>query len=255
MAENSLLSTTTTQHTMKSGREIALPIKYRNTVGMVAHFPASANKVKKLLPSPNLTPVSFVPGVAILSVAALEYREISDFEPYDEVSIMVPVQYRPKINVPGIPLLFHNQFETLGFYVIHLPVTTQQSMDLGIELWGFPKFVADIEFTDDANCRTCRLVDGGELILELKVQKRKVKPTYKSYYTYTTFDDQLVRTKIETTESSFTRRMLGGADLRLGDHAIAQQFSGIGLRSRAVEYSYASSADSLLYPFEQQFEI
>lgn len=255
MTASSLLESPTNQHQLSNGRDIGLPIKYRNSTGVVAHFPAPAKKIRELLPSENLVPVSFMPGVAVLSIAALEYREVSDFEPYNEVSIMVPVQYRPSINLPGLPLLFHNHFKTFGFYVLHLPVDTQQSMDLGIELWGFPKFVADIEFVDDEKTRACRLNVRDELILELKVKKRKVKRTAKCYHTFTIFDKKLVRTKIETTEDSFTRRMMGGVELQLGDHPIARQLSDLNFRPRAIEYSYASTADSLLFPFDQQFDL
>jgi len=95
-----------------------------------------------LLPTNKLKPALLMPGTALLSLAAMEYRQIADVAPYNEFAIMVPVLYRPPINIPGLPVLFPHWFKRFGLYVHRLPVSTQGAYDLGVEIWGYAKFIA-----------------------------------------------------------------------------------------------------------------
>jgi len=245
----------TQKRSLKSGQEINLPVRYRHTRAIVGHFTAPIANVRKLLPTPYLTPTLFLPGKAIVSVAAMEYTEISDVEAYNEVSIMIPVQYRPAINFPGLPLLFHNWFGTFGFYILHLPVTTQEACEFGIEFWGYPKFVADISFEETSNSRTCRLATGGDEILSLSVPKSAVKRCRKSYYTYTVQEGKLLRTRVDTDEKSTTKRLLRRASLSFGTHNIGKELASLNLGNQSVEYSYAPEANSVLYGHSQEFPL
>jgi hypothetical protein len=64
----------------------------------------------------------------------------------------------------GLDLLFPHRFPRFGLYVHHLPVTTQEAYDFGVELWGYPRFLCQITFEEDEGARRCRLaVDGQEV--------------------------------------------------------------------------------------------
>ena len=56
----------------------------------MAHFPVPAGAVRTLLPTNKLKPALLMPGTALLSLAAMEYRQIADVAPYNEFAIMVP---------------------------------------------------------------------------------------------------------------------------------------------------------------------
>jgi len=167
---------------------------------------------------------------------------------------MIPVQYRPTINVPGLPLLFHNWFSTFGFYIVHLPVSTQEACDFGIEVWGYPKFVADFAFSETDSVRACKLSHDGDEILTLSVSKSRVAECRKSYHTYTVKDDRLLFTRVATEEQSVTKRMRGGATLSWGNHTITEPLKLLNIKSRCVEYSYAPRANSILFEPEREFE-
>lgn len=124
------------QVTLSTGVRIGLPVRYYEWSAIMAHFPASAAAVRKLLPTDKLKPAQLVPGTAILSMVAMEYRRIADVAPYNEFGIMVPVLYEPTVNIPGLPLLFPHWSKRFGLYIHHLPVTTQAAYDFGIEIWG-----------------------------------------------------------------------------------------------------------------------
>src|SRR5262245_27716923 len=89
---------------------VELPQRYHDWSFMMAHFPASARKVRQLLPSDKLVPVPLLPGIAVVSIAAFEYRRMATLAPYNELAIMVPVRRQPTVNIPAVPLLFPQWF-------------------------------------------------------------------------------------------------------------------------------------------------
>ena len=107
----------------ESDRSVRLPIRYRDAETMMAFFPLPTRNVRALLPSPQLRPVEAVPGYAVLAFVAFEYRD-TDIGPYNEVAVCVPVLYNSPLNLPLVPLLLEKSYPGLGFYVHHLPVTT-----------------------------------------------------------------------------------------------------------------------------------
>ena len=224
---------------LATGARIGLPLRYYDWSGIMAHFPVSAAAVRNLLPSNKLKPVQLVPGTAILSLAAMEYRQISDLAPYNEFAIMVPAVYEPMVNIPSLPLLFPQSFKRFGFYVHHMPVTTQGACDCGVEIWGFPKIVAQISFEETNQVRRCQLQAEGKDIVTLEVEKMVTKGRAMNYRTYTVKDGQLLKTLIQAQGRFGTARFRGGASYALGDHPIAEELRALGMGETAVERLYA----------------
>jgi hypothetical protein len=233
---------------LSTGKHIRLPVRFFDWSSMMAHFPAPAGKLRRLLPGDRLKPALLAPGTGILTLVAMEYKRISDVAPYNELGIMVPVQYEPPVNVPGLPLLFPHRFPRFGLYVHHLPVTTQEAYDYGVELWGYPKFVAEITFEEDDAARHCRLQAGGQDILAMEVAKRPTKLQSLDFYSYTVHDGQLLHTRIQTQGQSSIARFQGGASLTLGDHPIADELRSLEVRPRPVEVMYSYGIQSMLHP-------
>src|SRR5690606_6428122 len=115
-----------------------------------------------------------------------------------------------------------------------LPVNQSFTRDAGEGIWGFPKTVEQIEFEDAGGRRTCRLVMDGKHVLTLSVPRggsRTLGETTLSTYSY--IDGVLHRTRFKATASGvgFT---LGGADLILGTHPIADELRKLGLPRTAL---------------------
>jgi len=102
-----------------------------------------------------LKPVSLGRGKTVYDIACFEYLDTS-IGPYNEVGLGVLCLYDPVINIPILPVLFPKRF-TAVLYIHHLPVTTKTANDAGNEIWGYPKFQADIEFEDSQTTRNCIL--------------------------------------------------------------------------------------------------
>jgi hypothetical protein len=230
-------------------------VRYFEWSSIMAHFPAPASKLRRLLPSDRLKPALLAPGTGILTLVAMEYKRISDVAPYNELGIAVPVLYEPAFNVPGLPLLFPHRFPRFGLYIHHLPVTTQEAHDFGVELWGYPKFVAEITFEEDAAARRCRLRANGQDVLTVQVAKRPAELQALDLYSYTVLDGQLLHTRIQTQGQSSLARFQGGASFTLGDHAIADELRNLEVRPRPVEVMYSYGIQSVLHPAAQRLPL
>ncbi|MDH7475782.1 MAG: acetoacetate decarboxylase family protein [Anaerolineae bacterium] len=240
---------------LSTGVRIGLPVRYYDWAAIMAHFPAPAAAVRKLLPTNKLKPAQLFPGTAIVSMVAMEYRRIADVAPYNEFGIMVPVLYEPTVNIPGLPMLFPHWFKRFGLYIHHLPVTTQAAYDFGVEIWGYPKIVAEIIFEDVGQVRRCRLRAEGKDIVTLEVGKLATRARPMNYYSYTVKDGQLLRTLIQTQGQFGIARFRGGASYTLGDHPIAEELRTLGMGKTAVERLWAPQMHSMLHPAGERLSL
>lgn len=234
------------------GRRFAFPARYEDAAFIQAAFPASAHEVAKLLPSPRLKPVQLTPGRSMLAFFAAEYRRVVQIQPYNEFGVMVPVLYSPHVNVPLLPVLFPERFPRLAYYVYSLPVTTEEARDGGIEFWGLPKFLAEIEFEETPSLRRCSLLADGKDILTLDVEKGPTTHTQDETPLYSLKNGWLLKTMTQWEGEYSIRQFQGGATLTLGDHPLAETLRHLQMGSKAVYRSYAPMAEGLL-PLPAQY--
>jgi len=255
MEENFFAGVEIEQVELSTGFRIGLPVRYYDWSTIMAHFPVPAAAVRRLLPTDRLKPAQLMPGTAILSMVAMEYRQIADVDPYNEFGIMVPVLYEPTVNIPGLPLLFPHWFKRFGLYIHHLPVTTQAAYDFGVEIWGYPKIVVEIGFEDTGQVRRCRLRAEGKDIVALEVEKLATRARPMNFYSYTVKGGQLLRTLIQTQGQFGMARFRGGASYTLGDHPIAEELRALGMGKTAVECLYAPQVQSMLHPAGERLSL
>jgi hypothetical protein len=220
-----------------SGVRVRFPIRYFDSSMIAASFPAPAAKVQEVLPSDKLKPVQVMPGTAAVALAAMEYRHIDGLAPYNEFGVMLPVVYQTADNIPGLP----------GLYVLHLPVTTEEARWGGVEIYGYPKFIAEISFEDAGEMRRCRIRAEGKDIITLEVKKPVSQPQSWELYTYTVKDGQLLRTLIQQQGQIGTSDVRGGASYTLGDHTIAEELRALGMDKTSVLHQYAPQSQSMLH--------
>jgi len=260
MAEDFFSKAYIEEVTLSTGVHIGLPVRYYDWSWMNAFFTAPAAKVQRLLPSRKLKPLLIMPGISMVALTAMEYRKIADVAPYNEFSIAVPVQYEPTVNVPGLSVLFYPLFspqwyKKFGMYIHHLPVTTQEALDFGVEIWGYPKIVGEISFEDVGTIRRCWLQAEGKDIVALEVKKLATKAQYIDLYTYTVKDGQLLRTPIQTQGQYGITRLPGGASYTLGDHPIAEELKSLGMGRMAMGRFYATRVQSMLHAASERLPL
>ena len=244
-----------TEYVSPSGERVELPIRYLDLSALMGVFTASAEKLQALLPSKRLKPALLTPGRGVVSFAAFEYRELIDWPGYNEFGISIPVLYEPNVNIPALPLLGPQWFKTYGLYVRHLPVTTEQARDGGIEIWGFPKFVAEITFEDTGESLRCQLRAEGQDIIALEGKKLPTGPRSMDWPTYTVKDGELLKTRFQVQGEIGVSMLRGGATYTLGDHPIADELRSLDIGDSAVQLMYGPQLQSMLHPGEKRLPI
>ncbi|RBY79550.1 hypothetical protein DQ238_10155 [Geodermatophilus sp. TF02-6] len=206
-------------------RSLRLPLRYSDNSCLAAVHAADPDAVAAALPDGPLRPARWVDGRALVSVAAFRYRAVTTADdppqllaPYGELSVAAVVTLGPAPRL--LPVLRRR----LSLFVLHLPVTTAEARDAGAALWGFPKFVADLDFAEERTARRVTLAEAGATVLTLTVRGRgPVLTDRRPAVMYTELGGQLLETVVPMAGRL---RVAFGADagrLQLGDHPVAEQ--------------------------------
>jgi hypothetical protein len=211
------------------GRPVAMPVVVRDASSSASTYLVSTAVARRLLPGPELEPLELLPGRALFSIAAIDYRD-NDLGDYNEVSLAFFV--RPRGAPAGIPYLgtlvdfLRNRAAT---YIWKLPVTQSFTRDAGAGIWGFPKTIETIEFRDVGGRRACRLVMDGQHVLTytgLATGTRTLPDAPMVTYSYVHGRLHQTTFVAGASEVGFA---LGGATLELGSHPIAGELRALGL--------------------------
>jgi acetoacetate decarboxylase len=219
------------------GFHFKAPFRYFDYSLISAAFPAPVESVKRVLPSKKLRLVEAAPRITTVSLVATENRAIDGMNPYNEFDVMVPVTYETGDNEQELP----------GVYCIYLPVTTKEALVGGVEIYGYPKFLANISFKHVGEIRLCRVCAAGKEIITLEVGKSATKLESYDIYTYTVKDGQLLRTLLQVQGQNSTHHVRGGASFTLGDHPVAEEIKALGIESTSVMHRYAPQLKMLLH--------
>ena len=152
--------------------------------------------------------------------------------------------------IPGVTATRQIRRRHFTVYVWQLPVTTEMARLVGVDLYGYPKFLADIAFDKGKEWIECQLSEKGERILSLK---GKVLPTTRGkimrYVTHSVIDRIPVTANVVADPLEYTQTWnSGAATLRLGEnHPVAQALSEIDLSRNPVLYQFSSLNKAILF--------
>jgi hypothetical protein len=230
------------------GHKGKLPVFYQDASSMTAIFTGRTERVRELLPRPEMRPVELLPGRALVAITAFEYRR-SDIDPYNELSIAFPIAYGC-VPIPGLTALSQVLRRCFTAYVWQLPVTTEIARRTGVGLYGYPKFIADISFERTPQSVTCALSEQGRPILTLR---GRVLPTARGrrlrFRTYSLVDGIPLVANVLTDPRRIAESMHGdSAVLEVGgEHVISSTLRGLGLSPRPVLYHYCPELQAILF--------
>jgi hypothetical protein len=216
------------------GREVTMPVVVRDAASAAATYLVPSAAARRLLPGPELDVVELLPGRALFSIAAIDYLD-NDLGDYYEVSLALFV--RPRGERAGVPYLgtaLDFARNRIAIYIWKLPVDQHFTCAAGRGIWGFPKSVEEIAFEDAGGRRRCRLTMDGRRVLTFSVARggTRVLPDA-AMTTYTYLDGRLHRTTFVSGATGVGIH-LGGAELVLGDHPLADQLRSLGLPKGAL---------------------
>jgi len=196
------------------GRTVTLPVEVRRAQTWAAQFLLEASAVEQLMP-PGLT-VAKVAGRAMAIIPVARYED-GDLDAYNEVGVAFLAR---AIGRKGV-----------GVYIHHLPVTQGFTLEAGRTIWGFPKFMADIDIVEHPGGARILLASDNEEILQLDVRRGWISIPSRAIPTYTYMDGVLRETPWKTSGKARVR--LGGGRLELGSHPIAKELRALGLPKKA----------------------
>lgn len=224
-----------------------LPVFYYDNSSMTAVFTASTQQVRALLPDPQMHPIELMPGRCVAAFSAFEYRD-SDIDPYNEFSISFLISHGHR-TLPGMHLLRGLASRCFEAYVWKLPVTTEIARWGGVELYGYPKFLADIDFRRDDQHTVCTLAEGGRVILSLQGKSLDGGPAKPlRYRAYSMKNGIPMCANVYTNPLRYAQSMSpSAAHLTLGDHDIAQQLRALKLSSSPLMYQCCPQNELVLF--------
>ncbi len=232
----------------KQGYVFKVPSFYYDNLSMNAVFTASTNRVRSYLPHPDMHPVEILPGKCLISFTAFEYRK-TDLDPYNEFSIGVLIEFQ-KRSIPFAGALKKMLKREFSLYVWHLPVTTEIARVGGVEFYGYPKFIADIEFTRSGDKLRCDLSEKGSRILSMEGKMLPTEPGKRlRYITYSLNGGVPLVTNVCVNPLQFAQsRDSDAVSLEIdGDHPIAKELQEIDISDTPSVYQYSPNNEAILF--------
>ncbi len=215
------------------GREVRLPVCVREANSIASMYGVPTAAARRLVAHPDLQIPEIWPGRTLCVIGLIDYID-NDLGDYNEISVgffVQPGQRRPS-RWGSLPVGLLRG--TAHAYIHRLPVNQSFTCEAGQTIWGFPKTVDDIEFSDRPGFRTCTWKKDGRLVLTCEARTGG-RGSYRDrqMLSYALRDGVLYRTPF-TSHGTEVGARPGGARLTLGDHPIADELRSLGLPRRPL---------------------
>lgn len=220
------------------GRRCLLPLWYHDNEFTSSLHTADHDAVAAELPSDLIRPARWVDGRALVSVAAFRYRAVTvdlpgggtgAVVPYGEVSVAALVTWGRALRL--LPVLRPR----VRVFVLHLPVTSAEARDGGSDVWGFPKFVADIDFAEAPARREVTVSEDGLEVLRLTVRPSgPALPDHQPHTVYSAAEGRLLETVVPMSGYRQVRVGAGAGRLELGPHPVGRRLAELDLSPTPV---------------------
>ncbi len=213
---------------------IELPACYFDASNYLALFQVDADRAVEKLRGFPVQPV-LVSRKAVAVLTFFVFRD-STLGPYLEVglAILATLDSESQTQISFGDLMKPSCRESLASWVLDLPVTSPLGCAAGCEVWGYPKFVAQLSIELNGDGFQSRVVDtDGKLIMEMTGELGYVLSDEipgMAPQTYSMRNGRLLRTTVATRSRCETS---GGGSIRLsiGDsqHRMAKNLQDLGL--------------------------
>jgi hypothetical protein len=214
------------------GRELALPMHIADFTLLAQVFTVPIAPARALLERVGLRPAEVLPGMGALSLLALEYRD-NPLGNYREAAILVAAHapgYRALPWFGGLDLLLRRA----GHYVHAMPVDQEFTTHAGRGMWGYPKFLAELELSYAEQVGRGRFAHDGKLVFALQAPISETGSVVQPVPTFTWGSGRLRRIDMQVSARGVGFR-LGGTPPEIGDeHELARTLRAFGLPKRPL---------------------
>jgi len=253
VASNNFFTNVAQERVEVAGITYNSPLFYHDFSFDAIIFRTPRGIVEKFLPSSEYVPIADFTGCALTALLLFEYRE-TEVNPYNEVALCIPLlAYGKKPNFPIFSILESFFRRSLHAHVVDLPVNTEPALRGGVDVIGYPKFIADITFSDENGKRSCEITDK-------KHQTRLMKITYENtkglrlgsqkltFHSYPVKEDKTLfttfRLEFDSIRTCFIKPKI---NLSLGDGPFAEAASDL-LQNPILTVSSKKGRGILYFP-------
>lgn len=225
-------------------RQLFAPAFYQDIMSMTVFMLAPSEKLKELLPSKRLRPYRITPWHSVLVIMPLEYRQ-SDIGPYNEIIFGIPVTLDR--DTPMFTGILRGMPDVPQVYIHQMPVTTEIALELGVELLGFPKFIADISFFEEEGWISCKMESEAQHILTIRGRKLPLKQFPRSRMNPIGYrKGYLLRCEwIDSQREIGISKRAEDVKLELGEHRVGKELRELNL-GKVLEYRFCPKARGIL---------
>jgi hypothetical protein len=136
------------------------PVQFEDVHYIASLYTADKEKISSLLEGTGLKAGLHFFGKTLVALGLIQYK-VSDLGAYNEIILAIPViRENEKTGLKNwFDLYADFSRRKGGQYIIHIPVTTQQSVDAGRDIWGYPKILLPITHQFNKNYIHTSLLD------------------------------------------------------------------------------------------------
>lgn len=205
-----------------SGQATPVPVEVRSAQMVAGTFTAPATAAQELIAYSGLRVQRFAGTLALCMLSAVSYAD-TDLGPYNEIAVAVVVE--PHHGADPHP----RRRGGMTTFIHRLPVDQELSCAAGRDIWGFPKWVADITWQQRRGGVEVVMIDADEPVLSMRVDGRAVPvPPSETEMSCYSWREGVLRRTTWTMRLSGTKVRPGGVHMDLSDeHPMATELRGL----------------------------
>ncbi|MFF0814686.1 acetoacetate decarboxylase family protein [Rhodococcus sp. NPDC003318] len=217
------------------GQRVETPVQIRQATAFMAMYSVPADTAQRLIDDTGLAILRYRPGRGLCGLVFVDYVD-GDLGPYNEFGVVFLVRNHRTRGGSVLGDLRALATGRSGALIRHLPVDGDFTLAAGRGIWGFPKVLADFTADHVSDVKHASVSQNGRLIVDLTVQKGLALPGGAASTTMQAYSclDGVTRVTSWDWNPDGARTRLGGAELTLGSHPIADELRSLGLPRGAL---------------------
>lgn len=197
------------------GQSVSVPVEVRSAKMVGGTFTVPATAAQRLIDYSGLRVAKVAGTLAVCMVSGVQYTD-NDLGPYNEIALAIVV-HPPDGPPTSMAALAGGNVST---FIHRLPVNQEFTCAAGRDIWGFPKWVADISYQERPDRTDVVMLDDNEHAATITVRNRGLFPVPASEMEMSCYafrDGTLFRTTW-TMRLAASRMRLGGVRVEIGEN-------------------------------------
>jgi hypothetical protein len=222
-------------HYLIDGQSISLPVVVADAAMLMNAFLVDAAIAQRMIQDSGFRVLEILPGRAILQLLLVDYRK-NDLGDYNEGAIIFPVLTPgEKKPLPLFGALARMATGRIGNFVYRMPVDQEFTTHAGRYIWGFPKWMAQIDIDFGATRATGSFFDEGELIYGISAKTGGTTNIREQRAASLAIRNGKAWKTVGTNTGSGLTFSLGGELPTIGDsHPLASELRALGLPKKPL---------------------